>query len=90
MPSCLDLPYSSLSLTCNGNSPVKVHFAEVSNNSPESPRENLLPVCTGRRILFEKSASILFFPVEILTTAPAYIKIYRRFSKRVMKKVKFL
>ena len=48
VPSCLDLPYSSLSLTCNGNSPVTVHFAEVSNNSPESPRENLLPVCTGR------------------------------------------
>ena len=90
VPSCLDLPYSSLSLTCNGNSPVTVHFAEVSNNSPESPRENLLPVWIGRRILFEKSTSILYFPVEILTTAPSYIKIYRRFSEKVMKKVKFL
>ena len=66
VPSCLDLPYSSLSLTCNGNSPVTVHFAEVSNNSPESPRENLLPVCTGRRIYSRKARVFFFFLLKSL------------------------
>ena len=59
-----------------------MHFAEVSNNSRIS-QINLFELVTG---FIREKREYSFLSVEILITAPFFIKIYRRFTKRAMQK----